>query len=210
MSTMLPRHGAATKSAVLTALLLTIVAATSTSAQGLSPMPTPSSSRGPNFGIYAAEAGGALAGAVVGVGLGIATGVALSFVWNDGTQAALVGGFVGVTAATTGCAGGAYVVGGTFRQDGRYLPTLAWTAGTVALGAGLVAVGSRTKVDLTAVGVVVLATTPIVTTYGYNRSRPKETISGRLLPGSFALRPVRDADGVAHPSLDVRLVNVRF
>jgi len=59
-------------------------------------------------------------------------------------------------------------------------------------------------------GVGLFIATPIAAVVGYNISRPRDTCGNRFLPGSVALGAVSDADGVTHPSLDVRLLSIRF
>ena len=176
-----------------------------------------------NIGIYALEAGGATVGALLGFGLGMGTAFAL---WMSGTsedQTMLPAALVGVPATIAGCAGGAYLMGSAFQQEGQYLPTLCWSTGGLAAGAALVIGGTQIQNSdiqvgtvnqigyyTAVVGYLVLLATPEITTYGYNRSRPPDSYGSRFVPGSAGLASVRDAEGVAHPSLNVRLLTVRF
>jgi hypothetical protein len=101
-------------------------------------------------------------------------------------------------------------MGNGFRQGGQFLPTLAWTTGSVALGTGLLYAKTRAKTDIGWLGTSVLVATPFVATLGYNLSRPRDAYGGRFLPGSVALGSVRDETGLHRPSIDVLLLNMRF
>jgi hypothetical protein len=164
----------------------------------------------PSFGICAAEAGGGIVGIVLGAGLGWVTGMTLYFAGNDGWRAATVGVLVGSSTGIAGCAGGTCLMGSAFGQQGRFLPTLAYTAGTFGVGALVLLAGTQTSYIVSWAGAVVLASTPVVAVYGYNRSRPRDSYGSRFVPGSVGLASVRDAEGIAHPSLNVRLLSVRF
>jgi hypothetical protein len=60
------------------------------------------------------------------------------------------------------------------------------------------------------VGAATLVVVPIVATIGYNRSRPRNSYGSRFVPGSVGLAAAQDAEGIAHPALDVHLLTVRF
>jgi hypothetical protein len=177
----------------------------------------PSENPKPSFGIHAAETGGGLLG---GLGLGFAAALAEFYIVgpNDpGPQMTRIL-VVGVPFGVVGLAGGTTLVGSAFHQQGKFWPTLAWSAGSVAAGLALAAggfylgnndvgpIGSLAPV-VVAIG---LAAPPILTTVGYNRSRSQNSFGSRFVPGSVGLASVRDAEGIAHPSLNVRLLSVRF
>jgi hypothetical protein len=192
------------------ALLALLLIFSLTAAQEFSPMPAPAAARELNVGICVAEAGGAIVGLAWCGLLGWYGGMLLSSTWTDGTGNNTVAGLVAASAGIAGCAGGTYLMGNGFRQGGQFLPTLAWTTGSVALGTGLLYAKTRAKTDIGWLGTSMLVATPFVATLGYNLSRPRDAYGGRFLPGSVAVGSVKDADGVAHPSLDVRLATVRF
>ncbi len=190
------------------------------SAQDLLSMPAPSEAREPNFGIYAAEAAGGLAGGLLGFAAGSAVGFILF--WDYDHETSAIGGMllIGAPVAGIGCAGGTYGLGSAFRQEGQFLTTLAWGVGSAVLGLGIYVagvqlmnrpMGPEVVWDLGEVVMNLGWVAPVVlTTVGCNLSRPRDIFGGRFLPGSVALGSVTDADGAAQPSLDVRLVNFRF
>ncbi len=198
---------------IVTGLLLALLTATIANGQ-TSEVPR----REPSFGIYAAETGGALAGVVVGAGFGVAIGIMSG--GNNTNRMAAIGVLFGIPAVLAGCAGGTYIVGSAYHQDGRYLPALGWTAGAATLGVVLLDAGTWVYVTsrigagggaaVSGLGIAVLAATPIATVVGYNLSRPRVSVGSRFLPGAVALGSVMDADGVGHASLDVRMLTVRF
>ena len=213
----LPATNSAMRTSLRTVALLALLAATAT-ANGQPLEPT--------FDTYAAEAGGGYTGYVLGsaVGACIALSIGLGNESNV-DEAFTVFYSVSPLLAVSGCAGGVCLGGNAFEQDGRFLPTLAYTAGSVALGAGFYAGGHEVAygrviknytvaqvvgLPLIGIGVAVLAATPVVAVYGYNRSRPRDSFGSRFVPGSVGLASVRDAEGIAHPSLNVRLLSVRF
>ena len=177
----------------------------------------------PSFGIFAAEAGGGIVGAL-GLGGGFALATIFYPAWIDDEgpihwrTEALAG--ISVSLALVGCAGGTYVIGSAFDQGGKFLPTRAYAAGTSAIGLGLIMGGTQlvngnsisndVHLGMSYTGIALLAATPVVAAYGYNRSRPRGSLSRRFVPGSVGLASVRDAEGIAHPSLNVRLLSVRF
>jgi hypothetical protein len=91
---------------------------------------------------------------------------------------------------TLGSAGGTYIVGNAFHQDGRFLPTLAGSAS----------------------GLLVLS--PFGSVIGYNLSRPKPVKQSFLYqhfePPSFSFRTEKTKENKIIPVLDFRLVNARF
>ncbi|MCX6841600.1 MAG: hypothetical protein NTX53_04890 [candidate division WOR-3 bacterium] len=194
-------------------VLLAVVAATIVDGQTYE---TPR--REPNFGIYAAEAGGAVAGALVGACFGVAIGIGSG--GNNTNRMLAIGGLFGIPAVLAGWAGGTCVAGNAFQQHGRFLPTLGWTAGTATLGVVLLDAG--TWVDVTSrigpgggaavsdLGLAVLAAMPIITVYGYNLSRPRDSYGSRFVPGSVGLASVRQIDGTKRPSVNIRFLSVRF
>ncbi len=173
----------------------------------------------PSFGIYAAEVGGAVLG---GLALGFPAALAGFYIGGLDDPGPMMSRMfvVGVPFGVIGLAGGTTLVGSMFHQQGRYWPTLAWSAGSVATGLAIAAGGMYIGNEGQNVGpisglapVVVaigLALPPVLTTVGYNLSRPRDSVGSRIEPGSIGLASVRDARGIAHPSLDVRLLSVRF
>ena len=134
---------------------------------------------------------------------------------------------IGVTPllALTGCAGGTCIVGSAFGQGGKFWPSLGYATGSAALGLGIYAFGQVLAYrggirnyntahavgwTVSGIGIGVAAATPFAAVYGYNRSRPRESLTGRFMPGSIGLRPETDADGTTYASLDLRLLNVEF
>ena len=185
-------------------------------------MPGPVARRQTSFGIYALEAAGGIALGVAGIGCGFAA--ALGYGGMDegrapGAVAILL--TVSPVLAVTGCAGGTCLVGSAFGQEGQFLPTLAYTAGTGALAYGLL-LGGQTALNgpwgyhgvigwsMISLGVAGTAAVPLAAVYGYNRSRPRSSYGGRFVPGSITLASVRGTDGLIHPSLNVRLLSMRF
>jgi hypothetical protein len=174
----------------------------------------------PTFLTYTAEAAGGYTGAVLGAAVGVAA-ASLLFPWG-GPSALGAMAVVGFPAAFLGCAGGICVLGRTFRQDGKFGPTFGYTACATAVGGGLYYVGTRVKhgdvpawqgnigYGMTYVGVAAVVLAPVIATIGYNHSRPRDSHSSRFVPGSVGLAAVKDADGLAHPALNVHLLTVRF
>ena len=183
----------------------------------------PAENTGPSFGICAAEVGGGLAGEVLGLIIGGGIGAVMFFSTVNDFSAGAGAIAVGTPVALVGCAAGTYALGSAFGQGGRFLPTLVYTAGTFVVGAGL-CIGGIQVVNsdinnetafnvgwgMTYLGAAVFASAPAVATYGYNRSRPRDSHGSRFVPGSVGLSSIRDAEGIAHPSLNVRLLTVRF
>ncbi len=216
---------AATMSAMTTSLRTVVLVALLGVAATANGQPLESPRREPNLGIYAAELGGGIVGgAACGAGLGL-----LTFYVATKTRASIEEAATAVACAlyaggAAGCAGGTYLMGSSFGQDGKLLPTAAWAGGTTAVGMALIIAGSRvyahdpssypaarigSAVSLTGAAVVYVAA-PVMATVGYNLSRPRDSLGSRLVPGSVGLASVRDAEGIAHPSLNVRLLSVRF
>jgi len=151
-----------------------------------------------SFSIIAAEFGGGLigwaSGAIIGglVGWIVAEkffGASISYEPDRGTIAfwGLIGGYI---FGTLGSAGGTYIVGNAFHQNGRFLPTLAGSAS----------------------GLLVLS--PFGSVIGYNLSRPKTQEQGFLfkhfdLP-SFSLRTEKTKNNQGILVYDFRLVSTRF
>jgi len=201
------------------ALLALLVAAATANGRPFGPTENPR----PSFGICAAEVGGGLACGVLGLVIGGGIGGFVFF--NPASEMSAFAGavMVGFPTALVGCAGGTYAVGSAFGQDGRFLPTLAYTAGAFVVAAGFTIGGIQVVnsdinngtafnvgMGMTYLGAAVFVAAPVVATYGYNRSRPRDSYGSRFVPGSVDLALVRDAEGIAHPSLNVRLLSVRF
>jgi hypothetical protein len=178
------------------------------------------------LGVYAGELGGSLVGAIA-VG-GTFAAVTLFYpAWTDDARPIdwspqVLAGVSG-SLALLALAGGTCIVGKALDQGGKFLPTLAYATGTSAIALGLCLGGtqlrnhnSRESIGFSAgsgmlySGVGLFIATPIAAVVGYNISRPRDTCGNRFLPGSVALGVVSDADGVTHPSLDVRLLSIRF
>jgi hypothetical protein len=204
-----------------TALALLLVASLS-AAQESAISPDATVGRRPSLGVYALEGTGGVALGALGLGCGFCA--ALAYGGNDegrttGAVAILLA--VSPALAVVGCAGGTSLVGSAFRQDGRFLPTLAYTAGTGAVACGLL-LGGQTMLNgpfgyhgvigwsMIGLGIAGVAATPVAAVYGYNRSRPLGTYGSRFVPGSITLGSVKGTDGRIHPSLNVRLLNVRI
>jgi len=116
-------------------------------------------------------------------------GASISYEPDWGTIAiwGLIGGYI---FGTLGSAGGTYIVGNAFHQNGKFVPTLAGSAS----------------------GLLVLS--PFGSVIGYNLSRPKMQKQSFLynnfdLP-SFSLRTEKTKENKIIPVLDFRLVNARF
>ena len=206
----------------LPALVPTLLFASVAAAQKSTTMPGPVASRQPSFGVYALEATGGVALGALGFGCGLYAALGYGGIdegRNQGAFAILL--TVSPLLAVTGCAGGTCLVGSAFEQGGKFLPTLAYTAATGALAYGLL-LGGQTMLDgpwgyhgvigwsMIGLGVAGTAATPLAAVYGYNRSRPHGSYASRFLPGSITLVPVRGADGLIRPSLNVRLLSVLF
>ena len=169
----------------------------------------------PSFGVYAAETGGGFLGelaAVVGVSLAVfGVGEATGADWFD--ESSIPYGILWVAALVpaipAGSAGGACIVGHHYNGDGKF-----WAAGLgglAGMGTGLVvaALGHSVLNGIPSYAVAVVG--PAVgATVGYNLSRTRDSYGSRFIPGSVGLASVRDAAGIAHPSLNVRLLSVRF
>jgi hypothetical protein len=131
-------------------------------------------------------------------------------------------GVISFPVAAVGCAGGICGLGAAFRQNGKFLPTLAYGACAAVGGCGLYYAGTLVKhgdvsasqanigFGMTYVGGAAVVLAPVIATIGYNRSRPRDTYGSRFVPGSVGLASVRDAEGIVHPALDVHLLTVRF
>ena len=172
--------------------------------------------------VYVGETGGAAAMCAASALVG---GMMVYFAAGGPMNEAALGpaGVTGIVCAFFGCPTGAYLTGKILKQQGRFLPMLAYTAGAVAVSCGVLFVGAQISThnvererikaigDKTTVfGLVLLAATPLATVYGYNRSRPRNSFGSRFMPGSIGLRSVRDWDGTRLALLDVRLLSVRF
>jgi hypothetical protein len=206
------------KRMVLTFLLVITLSA----AREFTTTPGPVAMRQPSFGGYALEATGGAALGVLGFGCGLAIALGYGGI-DEGRDREAVAIALGVSPvlAVTGCAGGTCIVGGAFKQDGGFLPTLAYTAGTGALAYGLL-LGGQTMLNgpwgyhgvigwsMIGLGVAGTAATPLAAVYGYNRSRPRRGYVSRFVPGSITLESVRGADGLIQPSINIRLLSVRF
>ena len=205
----------------MTILVLPLILSLS-AAQEFTTMPGPVARRQTSFGIYTLEAAGGVTLGAVGIGCGITA--ALGYAGIDegraqGGMAVLLS--VSPVLAVAGCAGGTCLVGSAFGQEGRFLPTLAYTAGTGALAYGLL-LGGQSALNgpwgyhgvigwsMISLGVAGTAAMSLAAVFGYNRSRPRSSYGSRFVPGSITLASVRDADGLIHPSLNVRLLSVRF
>ena len=198
-------------------VLLAVAAATTANGQVHE-----TSRREPSFGIYAAEAGGGIIGAL---GLGGTFAVATVFwpFYIDNPPETNPGVLLGIagTLGLVGCAGGTWLAGSGFNQHGKFLPTIAYATATSAVGLGLCLVGTQLRNHYSPVrfavgegmrytGVGLFFATPFAAAYGYNRSRPRDSYGSRFVPGSVSLASVRDGEGIAHPSVNVRLLSVRF
>jgi hypothetical protein len=195
---------------------------TLSTAQEFTRTPGPNVGREPSFGVYALEATGGAALGVLGFGCGLAIALGYGGI-DEGRDREAVAIALGVSPvlAVTGCAGGTCIVGGAFKQDGGFLPTLAYTAGTGALAYGLL-LGGQTMLNgplgyhgvigwsMISLGVAATAATPLAAVYGYNRSRPRRGYVSRFVPGSITLESVRGSDGLIQPSVNVRLLSVGF
>lgn len=165
----------------------------------LESLPTKPIPRRATFGIIAAEFGGGLVGGAGGYFIGKFTGLALTELFGCNRSAfiydPLTPGDVTIIISLaigwiSGCAGGTWLVGSAFHQNGKFLPTL---AGSTA-------------------GLIVLS--PFGSVIGYNLSRPKPAKQAFLyqhldLP-TFSFRTEKTKDNHIIPVYDFRLVNIRF
>ena len=203
-------------------VLAFLLVITLSAAQEFTTTPGPVAMRQPSFGGYALEATGGAALGVLGFGCGLAIALGYGGI-DEGRDREAVAIALGVSPvlAVTGCAGGTCLVGCALEQDGRFLPTLAYTAGAGALAYGLL-LGGQTMLhgpwgyhgvigwSMIGLGVAGTAATPLAAVYGYNRSRPRRSYGSRFAPGSVTLGSVKGVDGLLHPALNVRLLSVRF
>jgi hypothetical protein len=171
----------------------------------------------PSFGIYAAETGGGFLGelaaatAVTLAVYGFAAANGADFFDESSWPYAVLWAAALVPAVPAGSAAGAYIVGHHYGGDGEF-----WAAGlgglaglmVFALGAQITDGSSSTaSIPIYALAVVSPA---VGATVGYNLSRTRVSYGSRFMPGSVGLAAVRDAKGIAHPSLKVHLLSVRF
>jgi hypothetical protein len=166
-----------------------------------------------------AEAAGGYTGLLLGAAAGWLTG-SIMYPWGGDVLKVWLG--VGGPAAILGCAGGICGIGAAFRQDGRFLPTLGYAAGSAIVGGGLYYAGTLVKhgdvsasqsdvgFGMTYVGAALVLFAPLIATGGYNQSRSSASYGGRFVPGSVGLAAVRDAGGIVHPALKAHLLTVRF
>jgi hypothetical protein len=165
---------------------------------------------------YAAEAAGGLALGIGGYVVGAECGGRLFHPDN------FVQVLMGLPTAMIGVVGGTCLAGAAFGQDGKLLPTLAYTAGGMTAGTGVCAIGllmamnkapgeeRATGTVLMILGAATVVASPGYATWGYNQSRPNAWASSRIVPGSVALGCDTDSNGLCHLSFDARLVSVRF
>jgi hypothetical protein len=167
-----------------------------------------------DWGTIAREAGAGLVGSVLGgiggVCVGGIAGLAFSHDIADMTWEGLAlmgtGAVAGISLGTTI---GTYAAGRARHQGGRWGPTFLGALAGTAVGAPVAYLGSRVTPPLALIGALLPATGAVV---GYNLSRPKPATSSsffdRLDYPTVALLP--SGRKPTPPSLDVRLLNVRF
>ncbi len=178
---------------------------------------------GEMVGAAAFGAGLGLAGLFAGGYLGVAVNPPEDEPILADSPGQVIGALAGLAAgASFGAASGAWLVGRSFNQDGRFLPTWAWAAGVAASGVLLLdlamLVGNPGENEFAYNdlmmwgGSTLLVGTPVIAAWAYNRSRvhvPARTDS-RLSFGRVAMRPIAGPDRDLHTCLDLCLVNVGF
>ncbi|HTW90414.1 MAG TPA: hypothetical protein VMH22_01715 [bacterium] len=195
--------------------------AVATSAIGQTPEAT--NSHAAPWVAYAAETGGSYLGAAL-LGGTVAAAVLLPFYTDNPpetkTEPAVMLGIAGAL-GLVGCSGGTWLVGSAFDQHGQFLSALGGATAVSLVGVGVYAGGVGLQHNYSPVpfhvgevmkyiGAGLLVSAPVAAVLGYNHSRPADGYSSRFIPGSVALGAARDASGVVHPSLDVKLLSVRF
>ncbi len=164
-----------------------------------------------DWGTIVREAGAGLGGGVLGgiggVCVGGIAGLAFSHDISDMTWEGIVLMGTGLVAGISlGTATGTWAVGQARNQGGRWGPTLLGALAGTAAGAAVVV---STGPPVALIGALLPTTGAVV---GYNLSRPgpepDESFLSRLDFPSVALLP--SGRKPAPPSLDVRLLNVRF
>ncbi len=128
-------------------VLVFLLAITLSAAQEFTTTPGPVAMRQPSFGGCALEATGGAALGALGFGCGLAVALGYGGI-DEGRDRGAVAIVLGVSPvlAVIGCAGGTCIVGSALKQDGRFLPTLAYTAGTGVLAYGLL-LGGQTMLS---------------------------------------------------------------
>jgi hypothetical protein len=163
-----------------------------------------------SFGIHAAEVGGGLVGLVVAAGSSAALGY-VAVVGNDMhpemEPAVLV---VSAAVGIAGCAGGICLVGSAFHQEGRFWPTFGYGAASFGMGALFLAAGSQVFFPLGWVGAAAIVATPVVATWGYNRSRPRDAFGSRFLPPTIDLTTETRFDHTKVTTTRVELLRLAF
>jgi hypothetical protein len=181
----------------------------------------------PGFGLYAAEAGGALlTGALLTAGTLLVVDPGVFGPTGDHPNGNMDGGIIGfflgmagtVVAYPLGCAAGTSIVGGIKQQYGNfgysYLGALLGLPVGYGIAVGGLAMAGRSPV-LRGVSVVAgCLAPPVGATVGYNLSRRSDAGYGRLeqrlVPPSIGVRSWSDLEGQTVVATDVRLLTVRF
>jgi hypothetical protein len=178
----------------------------------------------PGFGLYAAEAGGALlTGALLTAGAVIGVDALLSSPTPDESGLEVLGDVLHaatgiVVVYPLGSAAGTSIVGGIGQQHGNfgsaYLGALLGLPVGYGIAAGGLAVAERSPVLLVALVAAGCLMPPIGATVGYNLSRQSDAGYGRLeqrlIPPSIGVRSWSDLEGQTVVATDVRLLTVRF
>jgi len=177
----------------------------------------------PGFGLYAAEAGGALlTGALVTTGAVLGANAVLvgpTDDWDRRLGGLLYLGLAGtVVIYPLGSAGGTCIVGGIKQQYGNfwysYLGALLGLPVGIGVAAGGLAIAGSSGVLQVASVVAGYLVPPIGATVGYNLSRQPDAGFGRLekrlIPPSLGVRSWSDLEGQTAVAADVRLLTVRF
>jgi hypothetical protein len=172
----------------------------------------------PTFWTYTAEGTGSVACGLLAECAGAAAVWPLVYRGGDLGPSLNTAFTYALPVAAVGLAGGATLAGHALRQHGRFWPTLAWSAGSMAVGVGLAAfglsVGSKEGNPLGPMAAVVVgvgvATPLVLPTVGYNLSRPKDALSSRFLPPQVGLASETRPDRTRVVSTRLELVRVRL
>ena len=191
--------------AVMSALVLTaIIAAPSLAADGSGSATT---RRDLTFGTVAAYGGGALLGGALIAGVGW-----IGSVGAGGLYGGIAGACVGYA---LGSALGVTASGSLLKDNGRFLPSFAWSGATMAAAAGMFYLGGHQFSRLPGavfqtLGVATGCLVPAFACVGYIRSRPATGLAARIVTGSLSLSRTYGPDGTSELAFDLRIASVRF
>jgi len=200
---------------IRTALVLMVLAVVLAHGQ-----PTVSDQSSSGFGVFAAETGGAFLGELAASAgmmvIVMAGGAAAGMNPYDESSAPLgiVWAVSLVPALPAGSAAGACLVGKHYREEGKFWGAALGCVAGVGAGGVLVFAGANlSRLSLVA-GIPFLAAAAVSpaagTTIGYRLTRPQGGIGARIEPGTVTVGTAYASGGRRCPSLNVRLVSVRF